>query len=165
MSDPSRKSKRNHLWVMLMSAILVLFLLFVYILPIITFNTDYYLSTEHRCTTQLRRLFIAFSAYSMDYDGYLPRASYWMDQAQSYTLDNGYHCPAVSGENNYGYAMNVQLSGKSLHRFSDQTMPMLYDSANLARNATDFFTSLPNPPRHRVNVVCYADGSVKKLRP
>ena len=37
---------------------------------------------------------------------------------------------------------------------------MLYDSSNLARNATDPFTSLPNPPRHLKNNIFSLDGTI-----
>jgi prepilin-type processing-associated H-X9-DG protein len=40
----------------------------------------------------------------------------------------------------------------------------LYDSSNLARNASDPGTSLPNPPRHLGSVIGYADGHVSAGR-
>ncbi|MFI5385823.1 MAG: hypothetical protein ACHQ50_06850, partial [Fimbriimonadales bacterium] len=41
------------------------------------------------------------------------------------------------------------------------TTPLIYDSVNLARNASDLVGSLPNPGRHHGhNNLCFADGHV-----
>jgi len=42
---------------------------------------------------------------------------------------------------------------------------LIYDSTNLARNAHDAVTTLPNPPRHAGgNYIGYADGSARFKR-
>ena len=48
----------------------------------------------------------------------------------------------------------------------EQTAPMIYDSINYARNASDPLLSLPNPGRHEgYNVIGYADGHAKHVAP
>lgn len=117
------------------------------------------------CASHLKRMQEALTLYTQDYEGTLPVASFWMDKAKPYVSEPKiFGCPALKKES-YGYAMNVNLSGKRLQDFPGQPVPMIYDSVNLARNATDPFTSLPDPPRHFGNNVCYPDGSVKTVLP
>ena len=105
--------------------------------------------------------------YVQDYDEKLPQASQWMDLTTPYRKadESSLHCPSVSqgSAQSYGYAFNKGLSRMSLEKIaSPPTTVMLYDSTNLARNATDSVTSAPNPPRHRRgNNVGYLDGHAR----
>lgn len=58
--------------------------------------------------------------------------------------------------------MNNWLAGRSSEKVrKPETIPLVYDSSNLARNAADPFTSLPDPPRHRENRAVYLDHEVR----
>jgi hypothetical protein len=88
--------------------------------------------------------------------------------------DDVKHCPAVQVESKkdptlFGYAFNSKLSGVDSSKVINPTeVPLLYDSINLARNASDPVISLPDPPRmhgqNRSNIMAYADSHAKRLR-
>jgi prepilin-type processing-associated H-X9-DG protein len=89
-----------------------------------------------------------------------------MDAAGRYRKpENWSHCPAVHpfSLSAFGYAFNSNLSGKKVTAIANPAAtPMLYDSTNLARNASDPVTSLPEPPRHGAgNNLGYADGHAR----
>jgi hypothetical protein len=104
----------------------------------------------------------ALLMYSQDYDDRLPRRAAWMDALGTYIrAEPVFHCPSVrlTGPAVYGYAFNSTLSGQKRSKLPrPATTPALYDSSNLARNASDPVTSLPDPPRHLGNIIGYADG-------
>ncbi|MCS7065550.1 MAG: hypothetical protein NZL85_04665, partial [Fimbriimonadales bacterium] len=113
-------------------------------------------SINRACPITLHRLVYAQITDAQEYGGYLPDASRWCDLIRSYvgSSDNEpdslvrqrYRCPAVPQERGFGYAMNVHLSRQNRYAIQDPfRTPLLYDSSNLAWNAHDPFTSLPNP--------------------
>jgi hypothetical protein len=129
------------------------------------------------CPDHLKVLWNAFNLYAQDWDA-LPPAAGWMDNQEivSKVPENvDFHCPAVSNghDNRYGYAYNEEVAGRSLgQRTSLKQManaaktPLIYDSTDLAKNATDRFTSLPKPGRHDgVDYVLYLDGHVGEVKP
>lgn len=77
-------------------------------------------------------------------------------------------CPAVleAKIQGYGYAFNSLLGRRMIEPNTQlESLPMLYDSINYARNASDPFGSLPNPGRHRgYNAIAYADGHARAIR-
>lgn len=118
------------------------------------------------CLSNIKQQGTSLRMYLQDYDDKYPQADQWMDLTQPYYKnDIILHCPSVSqpGTQSYGYAFNKALSRTSDEKIkSPQTTVMLYDSTNLARNATDSVTSAPNPARHRRgNNVGYADGHAR----
>jgi type II secretory pathway pseudopilin PulG len=121
------------------------------------------------CMSNIRQLSLAMQMYAQDYDDRLPLRARWMDSLLPYTKNEALlHCPSVrpGGQTSYGYAFNSPLAGKKRSKLpSPATTPVLYDSRNLARNASDPMTSLPNPPRHLGNVIGYADGHVRAAAP
>ncbi len=123
------------------------------------------LHSRVRCLSNLKMLGLEFSMYDADYDDKLPPRDYWMDLIKEYqkgeTID---HCDSVVGVGLYGYALNAGV--KSLADNPKlSTTPLVYDSVNLARNASDLATSLPLPGRHRGgNFICYADIHAKYVK-
>ena len=120
------------------------------------------------CLSHLRQLATAQEMYANDYDGRFPAAARWGDLTRPYVADSeAYRCPSVPQGQGFGYAMNVNLSRKKLYALPNLAqIPLLYDSSNLAWNAHDPVTSLPNPPRHQreVNNIAFADGHAKAVR-
>jgi prepilin-type processing-associated H-X9-DG protein len=120
------------------------------------------------CLSNIKLQGTGILMYSEDYDQLLPPSSAWMDTINPYIKqERDYHCPSVSTQDSsaFGYAYNSALSKKPQSKIaSPQTTIMTYDSSNLAKNASDAVTSLPNPPRHsgkRINQIGYADGHAK----
>ncbi len=122
---------------------------------------------QQGCMNNLKSFTIAMLAYTEDHNGILPPASQWCDAVRPYGVDESvYRCPK-NPPGNYGYAMNSRLSRQELLKVGNpEQTPMLYDSSNLAWNAHDPFTSLPDPPRHLGgNNIAFADGQVRYTKP
>lgn len=126
------------------------------------------------CMSNVKQINLALLMYAEDYDEVLPASNAWVESAQPYLVGNQkgnagqnlpiLHCPSVPA-GDYGYAYNSQLSRKALKKISTpKTTIMLYDSSNLARDASDPVTSLPDPPRHIGNSISFVDGHVRSLR-
>lgn len=120
------------------------------------------------CMSNVKNLSRAVLLYAQDNDEHFPLGSEWMDRITKYQPnDKFYHCPSAAGVKTvrFGYAFNSDLAEQSLEKVDDpRQVPMIYDSSNLSRNATDAVTSLPNPPRHdshRGNVIGYVDGRAR----
>jgi len=120
------------------------------------------------CISNVKVQSLANLMYSQDYDETFPGADKWMDYTTTYRKSEIYlHCPTVSRsvDEKYGYAYNQKLSRKQLATIAEpQTTPMLYDSSDLERNASDDVSSLPAPARHvGTNSVGYSDGHARRL--
>jgi hypothetical protein len=117
------------------------------------------------CHKNLLQVSLALNMYAQDWDGRLPPSSHWMDRAHSYTKTwSVLRCPAIGDKEptHFGYAFNDRLAGRWIEKFKrPETIPLIYDSSNLARNAADPVTSLPNPPRHLRNRAVYLDHQVR----
>jgi len=126
---------------------------------------------SQQCLTNVKQDGLGLLMYSQDYDERFPPATAgWMDATVPYLKNNeDYQCPTVvaTNPNGYGYAFNSAVAGSPLSSITaPATTLMIYDSSNLARNAVDALTSLPNPGRHSgLNNVCYADGHNGSLKP
>ncbi len=117
------------------------------------------------CLSNVKQLAIGLVMYESDEDR-LPFRDGWMDGIVPYEKMEGlFHCPDVA-KGFYGYSFNGKLDRMPLAKFpSPETMPMVYDSVNLARNASDLYTSLPPLGRHTsTNSVGFGDGHAKALR-
>lgn len=134
------------------------------------------LKVDKDCTENLTSLYFAFGKYA-EYNDSLPPAENWEDQDDfkgAVQKDEWLHCPAVSNrhDNKFGYAYNAALSGRKLNGKILKEMPdaaktpLLYDSADLAKNAHDGLTSLPKPGRHGgKNNILYCDGHIESVPP
>lgn len=131
---------------------------------------------DQACPENLKSLYTAFQMYTQDWEA-LPPAAAWMDNrdlTSKVSRDEWLHCPAVSDRHDahYGYAYNLEVAGRKIPGgFLKQmrgaaTTPLLFDSADLARSATDGLATLPRPGRHagRDNVL-YCDGHVAAVTP
>lgn len=120
------------------------------------------------CLGNIKRSAAGLIVYSADYDDRLPSRDRWMDGAFLYEgKEELLHCPTVAKQNpaQYGYAFNSRLSFQKIPKDAN-AVPMIYDSINLARNASDPVTSLPVPGRHNwdtANYMAYADGHAQIL--
>jgi prepilin-type processing-associated H-X9-DG protein len=125
--------------------------------------------TERRveCSSNEKQMGLGLLQYSDDYDQTLPNSSTWMDTIHPYTRVD-FACPDVRwpGPAGYGYAFNSRLSGKKIDSTTSQAdTPIIYDSTDLHRNATDPLTSPPSPPRHDGgNNFLILDGHVRWFR-
>ena len=122
------------------------------------------------CMSNEKRQALGMLMYAQDYDGLLPRTNEWMDATFPYVKDEAVlHCPEVShaATGLFGYAYNSKLRGVNLNKTKNANqLPMIYDSTNLSRNASDPESSLPEPGRHRGrNNVAFADGHAKAVAP
>jgi hypothetical protein len=134
------------------------------------------------CLSNVQQISRGMAMYAQDYDDHLPVATNWMDGIAPYAESAGakdggvMQCPTivVSNPKAFGYAYNSKLSGRSFTKLTGAAMtPIVYDSSNLSRNASDPQTSMPNPPRHRarrmragggrLNIMGYADGHAKAI--
>lgn len=122
------------------------------------------------CKENIALLGAAINAY-LESEGVFPPAEKWMDEIQPYLRSNEktkedqlkkLHCPDLSPEE-FGYAYNAQLAGKSKDAIGDQEKtPVVYDSTQTSKNANDAmpFESVPKSPRAGGNNVFYANGTV-----
>ena len=122
------------------------------------------------CRSNLKQLCIETEIYAGDNNDVLLSSNNWMDALEPMTKNPAIlRCWAVgtakSGMDEYGYAFNRALSVR--HRASIESpslVPIIYDSLNLKRNASDLVTSLPQTARHgKVNNIVYADGHVNSI--
>src|ERR1051326_2501746 len=120
------------------------------------------------CQSNLKQTGLALRLYAEDWDGHLPCAAHWMDDTNRLYAKNWgiFRCPEVtdSQPTSYGYAFNSLLAQKSLKKLKRlETLPMIYDTGDLRRNAfAPGHSGLANPPRHHGgNNIGYADGHVK----
>lgn len=121
-------------------------------------------SPRRACLSQVKQLATALIIYTSDYDERLPNRDSWIDATHDYIKDARlYVDPEIKAKGQHGYSFDSRLSNRdqSLVKQPDQH-PLVYDSINLARNASDPFNSLPNPGRHEGrNSIGYLDGHVK----
>ena len=120
------------------------------------------------CLSNLRQSSVAILIYQSDENERFPPRDAWMDATYPYTkTETIWHCPSVP-KGVYGYAFNGALSGAKAPKDA-ASVPLIYDSVNPIRNASDLRTSLPLPGRHGRkeegggNNVGYADGHAKAV--
>ena len=104
--------------------------------------------------------------YAGDYDEHFPDRDVWMNVVKPYLRGEAfYHCPKLKeeyGADVYGYCFNAKLSGAKVPAMDRESQPLVFDSVNLARNASGSFDSLPEPGRHGgKNGIGYADGHAR----
>ncbi|RYG26907.1 hypothetical protein EON82_01445 [bacterium] len=150
-------------WAALMAALVVLGAI---LLPI-TACACKKASPGTACLSNLKHQAMAHLLYAGDHNERFAQRDYWMDQIAPYVKDqNILHDPEVP-KGSYGYAFNAALD-KARSPADPDKVPLVYDSVNPIRNASDPFTSLPSGGRHpkekpNRNNVAYADGHAKRL--
>jgi len=147
-------------WVQLL-AVLAVFLAAIAILYPLRTNGG----PTHRtgCISNVKQLAVSMQFYFQDNNERFPLRDNWMDATDRYRKnDDILRCPRLrkgkAPQNQYGYAMNQAMSGAKEPEMPGK-IPLVFDSINLARNASGTLDSLPDPPRHvKVNYIGYADG-------
>lgn len=119
------------------------------------------------CMSNLKQLALTNIMYAADYDDHFPDRDRWVDVVWPYAKNPRiFRCPEIAPQGEgvrYGYAFNADLSWKAIPVAAD-VAPLVYDSINEARNASDPFTSLPKPGRHNGrDTVAYADAHAKSI--
>jgi prepilin-type processing-associated H-X9-DG protein len=123
------------------------------------------------CLSNLKQLGLSAMMYQSDYGDRLFDRDRWMDLSAPYQKnDTLNHCPNLPKDHpeQYGYAFNSWLALRvNSDLKASEKIPMIYDSINLARSASDPFTSLPEWTVHdeddRRNVA-FADCHARFVR-
>lgn len=151
----------------------LLILLIVAIVAAILFPVFAQVKTggKRPCLSNLKQLGMALLMYAADNDGRPPQRDYWMDRTEPYLknppiyIDRIQHCNLVKGKGLYGYALNAGIKMLNNDAKNAASVPLVYDSVNLARNASDLATSMPGPGRHNGgNFIAFADGHGKYVK-
>lgn len=125
------------------------------------------------CLSNLKRLSVSTIIYAADYNELLPNRDTWLDDIYPYIkTQDKLICPIVNQERNpqlYGYAFNGRLSSAKSPA-KPEAVPLIFESINLAKNASGDLDSLPSPGRHPhytskngANNIGYADGHAKSV--
>ena len=125
---------------------------------------------DSTCLWNVKQSSLGLVMYAADENDRLPLRDRWMDATLPYVKQEGiWHCPLVP-KGVYGYAYNGVLSGTKQTLFdAPGSVPMVYDSVNPIRNASDLCASLPLPGRHGrkegggSNTVGFVDGHAKSV--
>lgn len=165
--QPPRKGLPVWAWV-LIGCVPVFLIFFIAIVAAILFPVFAKAREKARsvsCMSNEKMMSLGLAQYAQDSDEIFPAAASWMDKTAVYVRnDSAYHCPSASQRdpNKYGYAFNSQLDKRSLATInSPNVTETIYDSTNLARDASDPVASLPTPTRHDgYNNIAYVDGHV-----
>jgi hypothetical protein len=137
------------------------------------YPNGYYAARKSYCLSNQKQLAIGISMYAAEHNGLLPLRDRWMDDAEPFIKNYPAcaRCPLLLEEEPppqvYGYAFNSkldQVNTDALKRPADEIL--LYDSMNLAKNASDPLLSLPVPARHGgYNCVVYVDAHARAIKP
>ena len=120
------------------------------------------------CLSNVKQCDIGMLMYNADFDDRYPDRDRWMDLTLPYTKNvDLYRCPFVLPPRKelYGYAFNSWLAPQKVTSLAaPSTVPLLYDSINYAKNASDPFLSFPGWPtgkeKPRRNLG-FADGGAR----
>jgi prepilin-type processing-associated H-X9-DG protein len=123
------------------------------------------------CLSNVKQSVTALLMYSSDSEDKMPPRDSWMDATLPYTMsENVWRCPEVDHWNAtvFGYSYNSWLQFRKEEDVQEPyRTPCVYDSLNLARNASDPYLSRPPirpaPPHYRRCNVGYLDGHAKLL--
>lgn len=124
------------------------------------------------CLSNVKDTAVAMLMYASDGDERLPIAKRWTDSLDSFLKDKDrlfpsrYSCPLEPEKSDriIDYAFFRRLSGvKTTAIAAPNRTPMIFESVPVPRNTSGYLTLLPDPPRHKQNVIGYADGHVSRI--
>ncbi len=119
-----------------------------------------------RCLSNMKQISLSILMYSQDYDEKMPHKNQYQELIFPYLKNNqAYRCSSVTGSSeNQGYALESRLIGKNPYEIKDfEKRPMLWDSLNLEKNATDSGISFVG--RHRgYGNIAFVDGHARAYR-
>ncbi len=118
----------------------------------------------------LRELAQAMVQYAGDHNNTLPPANRWVDELERYVLDPSRFKSPTKPDLEYGYAMNDELSGKTLpDDWSERrAMVVLFEWLGGERNAhaaAGDLSTLKSPREDGTIVIATADGDATILQP
>lgn len=121
------------------------------------------------CLSNLKQISTGIALYSADVDDRLPLRDQWMDDLRPYVKSEAlYVCPIVKEEKRqgYGYSFYSAMEARVVSRIKHPgEVPLLYDSVNFSRNASDLLTSFPSPGRHKgLNTIAFVDTHAKRVK-
>jgi hypothetical protein len=124
-------------------------------------------ATRARCIDNVKHLAQAEFIYADNFDERLPGRS-WIDGSRPYLVDRQgadySRCPSLA-KGQYGYAMSEHLLHSPLSRISQpQRQVLIFDTADVGKNAVAAEPDFLTPARHRSVSVVYADGHTKGFR-
>ena len=128
-------------------------------------------SKRSPCLSNVKQTALGLLNYAADADDRLPSRDAWVDATYPYTKNwSVYHCLQATGTKR-GYAFDGALS-RAQTTSEPSELPMVYDSVNPMKNASDLVTSLPRPGRHGVtkegdkgrNTIGYLDGHARSVQ-
>jgi len=144
--------------------ILILFVCAAILFP--AFATGGHDFRRSNAISNLKQLALANVMYAGDFDERLPLANTWMDATFPYNkheeiLVDPYLKEPKPGE--HGFAFFRPLAGiETTIVVEPESVPMLFQSTLLGRNATSDLSTLPRPPRIKSgNVIGYLDTHVR----
>ncbi len=124
-------------------------------------------SAGRGCLSQVKQIGMAHLMYAADHNDRLPHRDLWMDAVAPYVKNKETLLvdPEVKGHGQHGDAFDSRLSERVIEEVKDpEHQPLVFDSINLGKNASDPSTSLPNPGRHEgKNSIVYLDGHAKRI--
>ena len=102
------------------------------------------------CFGNLEQIGVSAYMYAADYDNRYMDATHWVDLLEPYVPDGRESClhdPGATG--GYGYAFNKRMDRTAGDKIQDPvSLIMVFDSADLTRNAAGTSEVFPNPGRH-----------------
>jgi len=119
--------------------------------------------------SNIKQLIIANLMYAQDHDDSLPLAESWMDALGPYTNNEMLFVDPLledPKEGEYGIAFFKPLSGiETTTVFGPDTVPLVFQSRLLGRNAASNLSTLPTPPRYKgTHMIGFLDGHAKSFR-
>jgi prepilin-type processing-associated H-X9-DG protein len=164
------RSARGFAVLELVICTLVILLLAAILFPVFAQSKG---SRRDPCLSNIKQCITASKMYEADYDDRFPDRDHWMDLLYPYAKNEFIlHCPRIGSESTgrYGYSFNSWLARHTALRLqSPDEIPQIFDSINLARNASDPFVSFPPPDDHEGGVgrrnVAFVDGHAKYYSP
>jgi hypothetical protein len=110
-------------------------LIFLWILTPL-FNAARSKADSAACQSSLKQLALALVMYAQDHQDHLPPANRWMDAAGARLDPALFRCPAQGRDARYSYAMNANLSARSLAEIPRPAETiLLFESRQNVRNA------------------------------
>jgi prepilin-type N-terminal cleavage/methylation domain-containing protein/prepilin-type processing-associated H-X9-DG protein len=127
------------------------------------FQSGHNSSKKSNCLSNIKQISLGILMYTQDYDEEMPHEKQYQELIFPYLKNNKiYRCTLVTGSSeNQGYALESRLLGKNLPEIKDfENRPLLWDSWNLEKNATD--SGISFAARHYgYGNIAFADGHAR----
>ncbi len=139
----------------------ILFTLGLVFMPVTGCGCSKMSAKQAACLSHIKQQALGFVLYSTDENDHFPNRDFWMDSIGPYVKDKSNFKEPSLPARLYGYAFNSKLSNAKVTK-DPEKVPLVYDSVNPIRNASDPSVSLPSPGRHSGrDMIGYEDGHAK----